>query len=151
MTLEKPDTSYYTIGYSKRTLDEFLYALSSRGIATLVDVRNAPVSRHRPQFSKRNLQQALQAQGIAYVHMPSLGIPKPIRTQLATTSDHEELLSWYDENVIPNLVESLRSYISDKEGLPVAFMCMEEDPAQCHRSRIAAALNRMGLACEEIQ
>lgn len=141
---------YYTIGYSHKTTAEFLRALRLRKVATLIDVRHAPVSRHRPEFSKRNLQKALEGQGIAYAHLPSLGVPKEIRDLLSQTGNYDEFFEWYDKNVIPHLEEHLDSYLISGESLPVAFMCVEEDQSQCHRSRIAAALKRKRLTCIEI-
>jgi len=47
-------------------------------VKTVVDVRELPVSRKKG-FSKSAFCAALSAHGIAYLHMPALGCPKPIR------------------------------------------------------------------------
>ena len=141
---------FFTVGYSHRSIDEFLRVLRTRHMVTLIDVRHSPVSRHRPEFSKRNLLRALEGQGIAYVHMPALGVPKSIRDELAQTGDYDVFFAWYDANVIPHLADELGKYLANDEHLPATFMCMEEDPSQCHRSRISVALRRLGFICIDI-
>src|ERR1051325_8517869 len=44
----------YTLGYEKARLDDVIAALKDAGVATLIDVRDRPISR-RPGFSKRQL------------------------------------------------------------------------------------------------
>lgn len=141
---------FYTIGYSGKTIEQFIQSLQLHQVATLVDIRYAPVSLHKPQFSKRNLQEALAERGIAYVHLRSLGIQKEIRNLLAAADDHEALFHWYDTNVVPRIEIELRDLLADIEKQPLAFMCMEHDPNMCHRSRLAAALRLMGLTGSEI-
>jgi uncharacterized protein (DUF488 family) len=63
----------YTIGYEKARLADVVAALSSAGVATLIDVRDRPISR-RPGFSKRQLAAAEEA-GIRYVGLRALGTP----------------------------------------------------------------------------
>ena len=44
---------FFTIGYAGRSPDDFVDALIRAGVYTLIDARITPVSRSRPQFSKR--------------------------------------------------------------------------------------------------
>ena len=43
----------YTIGYGARTLEAFIAALQAQRIAYVVDVRSAPYSKFKPEFSRR--------------------------------------------------------------------------------------------------
>ena len=61
----------YTIGYEKARLDDVVAALKGAGVATLIDVRDRPISR-RPGFSKRQLAAALEEAGIGYVGLRAL-------------------------------------------------------------------------------
>lgn len=70
---------FYTTGYSGRRLNDFIYALKNVGIATVVDIRFAPVSRFKPEFSKNNLKRSLENNGIAYLHRSDWGVPRDIR------------------------------------------------------------------------
>src|SRR5687768_17499675 len=62
----------HTIGYEKRSIEEFLDALQDAGIDTLVDVRDVAFS-HKPGFSGGALRDALGRRGIDYVHAQFAG------------------------------------------------------------------------------
>src|SRR5437016_3194025 len=64
----------FTIGYEKARLADVIAALQEAGVATLIDVRDRPISR-RPGFSKRQLAAALDQAGIRYVGLRALGTP----------------------------------------------------------------------------
>ena len=59
----------YTIGYGARSIDAFIDVLQANDIAWLVDVRSAPYSRFKPEFSKGALESELAAHGIRYIYM----------------------------------------------------------------------------------
>ena len=63
----------YTIGHSTRPAPEFVALLDAHRIRQLVDVRTIPRSRHNPQFNADALAATLDAAGIGYQHMASLG------------------------------------------------------------------------------
>ena len=124
----------YTIGYAGKSINQFLELLKSRNVKILVDVRFSPVSR-KPEFSKSKLKETLEMNGIKYVHFRELGVPKNVRSKLIETEDYEWFFRWYDENVIAVQTEKLNELLSLDR--PFAVMCVESDPARCHRSRIA--------------
>ena len=72
----------YLIGYEKSGLAEFLATLGAAGVKTLVDVRDLPLSR-RAGFSKRQLQAAVEAAGMRYVHLRALGTSTTVATPAA--------------------------------------------------------------------
>jgi uncharacterized protein (DUF488 family) len=139
----------FTLGYQQRTPDEFVALLRGAGVDVLVDVRETPLS-HKPGFSKRGLEQALAAQGIAYVHAGFAGTPKAIRSGLGEPEDilrgfqhhldtHPEVLDLFDE-LIGRLLDA---------GKRVCIACYERDPAGCHR-RVLAERWRQGC-CREVR
>ena len=137
------DYDFYTIGYAKKTVEQFVELLKAKGVETLIDVRKNPVSMFKPEFNKENVRKILKKNGIKYVHYPELGVPEEIRGELAKTGDYERFFKWYDENVATTLLaESI-----DVEAIsyPIALMCVELDPTKCHRHRIALALEKRGL------
>src|SRR5712692_6308682 len=67
-------TVLFSIGYEKALLKDFIATLSGAGVATLIDVRDRPISR-RPGFSRRQLAAAVEAAGLRYVHLQALGTP----------------------------------------------------------------------------
>ena len=62
-------TPIFTIGYGDRSIDEFIDVLRQHNLDYLIDVRSAPYSRFKPEFSKDALERALRQQGIRYVFM----------------------------------------------------------------------------------
>lgn len=133
---------FYTIGYEKKTIDQFIGLLKMAKIQTLVDVRKNPVSQYKPDFNKEKLKETLEKHAIRYVHHPKLGVPSEIRRKLGETGSYDWFFKQYDENVIPKLEKEV-----DLQSLnyPIAVMCVELDPTRCHRHRIALALEERGL------
>src|ERR1700686_3884144 len=74
MTGNDPMNKLFTIGYEKARLPDVVAMLAASGVATLIDVRDRPISR-RPGFSKHQLALAVQAAGIGYLHLRALGTP----------------------------------------------------------------------------
>src|SRR5437764_12808379 len=70
--------SFYTIGYEKFRVQDFIAALHLARVEMLIDVRDVPLSRKRG-FSKTALAAVLEKNGIAYAHLKGLGDPKPGR------------------------------------------------------------------------
>ena len=135
------DFDFYTVGYEKKTIEQFLKLLEAKKVGTVLDVRKNPVSQYKPEFSKQNLAKTLKKRGINYEHYPELGVPTEIRRRLEDTEDFEQFFNWYDKNVVSKLAE----VDFEKLGYPIAIMCVEYDPTKCHRHRIALALEERGL------
>jgi ParB/RepB/Spo0J family partition protein len=136
------DYDFYTIGFAKKTVEQFVRLLKAKNIKTLMDVRKNPTSMFRPEFNKENISKVLKANNIKYIHHPQLGVPENIREELAKTGDYDKFFKWYDENVIQIQLESIDF---DTLNYPIALMCVEFDPTKCHRHRIALALEKKGL------
>ncbi len=127
----------YTIGYGSRSIEQFIEALQHHEIAYLIDVRSAPYSRYKPEFSKEPLAAELQRHGIRYVFMGD------------TLGGHPDDEDCYDEQgqVDYEKVKETESYQSGIERLQTAFaqrqcvalMCSEGKPEQCHRSKLIGA------------
>jgi len=78
----------YTIGYADKQIGEFLDILKARGVKVLIDVRYNAVS-CKPEFSKSRLKEYLEANGIRYLHVRELGVPRAVRNRLIETGDYE--------------------------------------------------------------
>lgn len=136
---------FYTIGYSGRSINEFIDMLRNAGVATVVDIRFAPVSRFKPEFSKNNLKRSLENNGINYLHKSDWGVPRDIRAFSIGKQTRDDIWAWYDANVLPNVAKrNLDDFFNTMEH-PVAFMCVEYDPTECHRHRVFLGLERQGL------
>lgn len=131
-----------TIGYSGATPELFIAALARAGVDVLVDVRAVPASR-KPGFSKGALAATLEAAGIRYLHLPALGNPPAGRAaaKAGRTEEYRRIFrsALEDEAARAALAEVARLAAA---GLP-CLMCLEADPAQCHRGLIAERLAAM--------
>lgn len=139
------ESDFFTIGYAGRTTEEFLNALTSAGVRTLADIRQHAVSMYKPDFSKANLRRLLESRGIIYVHLPELGVPRDIRAKAIDTGTRDVIWEWYDEYVVePYVGGNLHRFLNQMEH-PIAMMCTETAPQECHRHRLFLRLEKMGL------
>jgi uncharacterized protein (DUF488 family) len=127
------DTPIYTIGYGARTMDDFLRTLADHRIAYLVDVRSAPYSRFKPEFSKDALKTRLTAAGIRYIYLGDKLGGQP--DDPACYADGKVVYAAVAE--LPAFREGLgRVEQAFRQQLRVALMCSEGKPEQCHRSKL---------------
>src|SRR6476620_10504834 len=123
----------FTIGYEGATVDEFLSALQKAGVKRVIDVRALPLSR-RPGFSKSPLRAALEEAGIEYVHLKALGTPSEGRAA-ARAGRHAELERIYSGQLeLPEAIGQSAQMLELAREKPSALLCMERDPAHCHRT-----------------
>ncbi len=136
---------FFTIGTSQKTLGQFVEALERCSVATVIDIRHDAASAFNPDFDSMSLARTLKGHRIAYLHLPDLGVPRLLSSQLAREADWQGLFRWYDINVIPKLRTELLNRIKAGMREPVAFLTMELDPTRSHRHRVSLALAQMGL------
>lgn len=133
-----------TIGYEGRSLEYYLNELLRAGVTVLCDVRKNPLSR-KYGFSKGTLSKVCGGVDIRYEHLPELGIDSSKRRILVTQADYDTLFAEYESTTLPHQTVALNT-ISDwiADGERVALTCYERLPRQCHRTRVANALERTG-------
>jgi len=128
----------YTLGYEKRTIEEFIEILRRAKVDTLIDVRDVPWS-HKRDFAKSKLDAHLGDAGIRYVHAGFAGNPKRLRAQGGTT---EEMIAMYERHLDQHaeIVDRFRDLVAklEQEGRRPCIMCFERHPRDCHRSILAA-------------
>lgn len=142
------NANFFTLGYTGRTVPEIIAALLANGVRTLADIRQNAVSMYRPELSKSNLRRLLESCGLNYVHLPQLGVPRDIRAKAIESGSREVIWDWYDENVIEEFFGTARNlhFFLNCVEHPVALMCTEIDPQECHRHRLSLALESMGMS-----
>jgi uncharacterized protein (DUF488 family) len=128
----------FTIGYEGATVGEFVAALKGAGVERIIDVRALPLSR-RPGFSKSPLRSALQEEGIDYIHLKALGTPAEGRAA-ARAGRHEDLRRIYAGQLeLPEAMAQAAQMLELARERPSALLCMERDPAECHRTLLLNA------------
>jgi uncharacterized protein (DUF488 family) len=136
---------FFTVGYTGRDISTLFGLLIANGVRTLVDIRYNPVSMYRPELSKANLQRHTEGHGLVYTHLRELGVPGEVRARAAEAGARHLIWEWYDHNVLPTYPgRNLHRFLNSLEH-PVALMCVEADPSECHRHRLFIALESLGL------
>jgi uncharacterized protein (DUF488 family) len=129
----------YTIGYEGTTVPEFIAALEKAGVKRVIDVRALPLSR-RPGFSKSPLRAALEEAGIEYLHLKALGTPAEGRAA-AREGRHSELERIYAGQLeLPEAIVQSAQMLELAKEKPSALLCMEREPAHCHRTLLLRAV-----------
>jgi uncharacterized protein (DUF488 family) len=137
----------FTIGHGNRSQDAFLALLESAGIECLVDVRAFPGSRRHPQFGRGALEASLPAAGIEYVwEGEALGgrrRPRPESPHVALRN--ASFRAYADHMQSETFRDGVQRLVERNARGPVAIMCAERLPWQCHRYMIADYLVAEGL------
>ena len=129
----------FTIGYEGTTVGEFLVALRHAGVERVIDVRALPLSR-RPGFSKSPLKAALAEAGIDYVHLKALGTPAEGRTA-ARSGRHDDMARIYAGQLeLPEAMAQGAQMLDLASEKRSALLCMEREPAHCHRTLLLEAV-----------
>jgi uncharacterized protein (DUF488 family) len=129
----------FTIGYEGTTVSEFIAALKGAAVERVIDVRALPLSR-RPGFSKSALRAALDEAGIDYVHLKALGTPADGRAA-ARAGRHAELERIYAGQLeLPEAMMQGAQMLELAREKPSALLCMEREPAHCHRTLLLNAV-----------
>jgi uncharacterized protein (DUF488 family) len=127
----------YTVGYEGLTLEEFLQRLQRAWVQIVVDVRDVALSRKRG-FSKTALAAALRDAGMEYLHIRSLGCPKPIRDQYRANHDWKVYTAAFMDHLREQTV-AVHGLAAVCNGTTAALLCYEANPAFCHRTYVARA------------
>lgn len=133
----------FTIGYEGKSLEYYLNMLLRQDVKMLCDVRKNSFSM-KYGFSKSQLQHACEEVGIAFMHIPQLGIDSDKRRELRTQRDYDVLFDEYEGST---LLEN-RTYLLNLAGYfdkyhRIAITCFEAHSCMCHRGRVATALQSL--------
>lgn len=132
----------YSLGYEKKTIDEFIKILEEAKVSILLDVREFAWS-YKQDFRKNRLHSALAKVGIDYYHVSNAGNPKSIRKKY---SKSKTVLSKYREylNKTESGVQEIKSIIATakKENKNICLTCYEKDFDCCHRSVLLSKIKQ---------
>ena len=129
-----------TIGYEGAELDSFIATLRTSSVECVIDVRQLPLSRKRG-FSKTVLREALVNAGISYVHLKSLGDPKPGR-DAARAGRFDDFNKIYRKHLAtPEAQDALAQAGAASLAAQCCLLCYERDPQHCHRKVVAESLS----------
>jgi uncharacterized protein (DUF488 family) len=143
-----------TIGVYGFDRDSFLAMLDGAGVDLLLDVRQRRGVRGSEYAwaNAQRLQAALKEAGIGYSHLKELAPTTELRQlqyredarlgegKRSRTTLAPEYVRLYTEQILDSVdLEPIVKWIG---GSSAALLCVERDPEACHRSLIAARLER---------
>ena len=141
----------WTIGHSTQPIDEFIDALKSFGIETVVDVRSFPGSRRYPQYNKEKLRGALAGEGIQYLHFPKLGGRRRAKPDSLNMAWRNEMFRGYADHMETlEFREGITDLLSIARLQRTAIMCAEAVWWRCHRSLVSDYLKAKGIEVTHI-
>jgi len=129
----------FTIGYEGLTIDAYINKLIRHSVLAVIDVRRNPLSM-KYGFSKTRFRGYLERVGIAYAHIPELGIASAQRSKLETEADYRSLFKRYAK-ALPDSIDEI-SIVKQllAEHRRVALTCFESVATSCHRHKITEYL-----------
>ena len=132
----------YTAGYEGISIDAFLNLLVESGIERLIDIRSNPIAR-RYGFHKSTLNRLVNRLGIEYCHFAELGIQTEIRRLFPADGDRGVMFNEYEVTTLTNERAAVKAVSVLVRSRPSVLVCMEADPACCHRSLLARPVSEL--------
>jgi uncharacterized protein (DUF488 family) len=124
----------WTIGYERLLPPALVAELRAAGVQRLIDVRYRPQSR-RAGMSKTRLGELLAEHGIEYEHRRALGTPADIRWfyKHNRIAEGRSAFARHVEREASDDLDALAAELTDATTPRTALMCLEAEPAVCHR------------------
>jgi uncharacterized protein (DUF488 family) len=129
----------FTIGFTKKSAEQFFASLTNAGVQRLLDVRLNNVSQLAGFTKKADLRYFTKTIcGIDYQHLPDLA---PTKEMLDTYKKEKGPWPAYEKNFLA-LMRTRQIEKTAKKSLldGGCLLCSEEKPDQCHRRLVAEYL-----------
>ncbi|HZV74492.1 MAG TPA: DUF488 domain-containing protein [Conexibacter sp.] len=137
----------WTIGYERLPPDALVAELTTAGVQRVLDVRIRPQSR-RPGMSKTKLGHRLAEHGIAYESRRTLGTPPDIRPLFRSGAVRRaaDAFRAHLEQTAAAELDALAAELTAPDAPRTALLCLEAEPAHCHRRVVAELLHERAPA-----
>jgi len=123
----------YTIGQGSLSPASLLERLRANRITYLIDVRSAPYSSYRPEFSRVELDGYLQSEGIRYVFMGDMLGGRPTDRD-CYTDGHVDYAKVRSKDFFVRGMARLKK--AHDMAIAICLLCSEGEPSQCHRAKL---------------
>lgn len=136
----------YTIGHSQRSIENLLASIHAAQVACIVDVRAVPLSTRYPHFNQDILRAALnEAQVIYHWAGRALGGRRNAQPGSPHIALQDFARGFADHMGTPEFERGLAQLLNLAQRSPVAILCAERLPENCHRRLICDALLLRGM------
>jgi uncharacterized protein (DUF488 family) len=131
----------FTIGFTKKSAEQFFARLQEAGVKRVVDVRLNNISQLAGFTKKEDLRYFLKAiAGIEYVHLPELA---PTQEMLDAFKKEKGDWAEYEKQFLELMASRHIEKKVPREILDGGcLLCSEERPEHCHRRLVAEYLSR---------
>jgi uncharacterized protein (DUF488 family) len=131
-------TTLYTFGHGTLDAGAFVALLREVGIATVVDVRTVPKSRHNPQFVRETMAGWLGQAGVAYEWKPELGgFRRPLPDSRNCALRNPSFRGYADYMSTEPFANARHELLVRAARERLAIVCSESLWWRCHRRLIA--------------
>jgi uncharacterized protein (DUF488 family) len=141
-------TPFHTIGHGTRPLNDFVELVNGVAVTLVVDVRTVPRSRTNPQYNRETMPQSLEAFGIGYEHIASLGglrgRAREVPLELNAFWQNDSFHNYADYAVSDDFRDGLSRLRLLGHARRCVIMCAETVWWRCHRRIIADYLLAAG-------
>ena len=131
----------YTIGFTKKTLEDFISRLKRSNIQRIVDIRLNTTSQLAGFAKSPDLEFILKQFGIEYVSIKSLAPDKALLDKYRKDKNWKEYVDNFKALMnTRNARKTLDDLQLDKKTS--CFLCSEDKPEKCHRRLVAEMLDK---------
>lgn len=131
----------YTIGFTKKTAEQFFNKLKTAGVKRVIDIRLYNRSPYAGFTKKDDLKYFLKViAGIEYQHIPELA-PTPAIFEEYKTNKGDWAV--YEKQFLALMPErKIADQLSPDIFQEACLLCSENTPEHCHRRLVAEYLNK---------
>ncbi len=135
-------SKFFTVGYESLDIQDFVQGLKKKKVREIIDLRKNPVSRKKG-FSKNKLAAHLQEAGIAYRHIPALGVPSEWRKKAKEGEiTRQQMFKNYVTQILRREDAELDLLCEKVQEPGITLLCFEKDAQDCHRKFVADEILR---------
>ncbi len=130
----------YTIGFTKKTAEQFFELLKKNGVKKILDIRLNNKSQLAGFAKAPDLEYFLKISGIGYEHLPEYAPDKELldgyKKKKICWEDYEK--KYLDLIRERNAINSIKKLEFDNSCL----LCSEDEPIKCHRRIFAEFIKK---------
>lgn len=133
-------SAIYTYGHQGHSIEEFLHEIDERQIHLVIDVRETPLCKENPSFSKFPLISSLREHHVEYLYVKALGCTEEIRQLQQEELGMLKYFQRYERHLQQhrNIIQDIAHQTKE---MNLCILCAEPDPETCHRTLVADYLH----------
>jgi uncharacterized protein (DUF488 family) len=135
-----PTIRLFTIGFTRKTAEEFFTLLENAGVKRIIDTRLNNVSQLAGFAKRDDLAFFLKRFGMGYLHLPILA---PTQAMLDAFKKEKGAWADYEKQFLVLIADRHIETAVARETLHAGcLLCSEDTPEHCHRRLVAEYLQR---------